>query len=114
MSWLEWVSLVAAALFLSFVPGFSLSYLFLSDGKATGLLERTAISIALSLGIVPLVLLGLSFLFGVPITTVSVLSIGLALTVGPYALQRMARGRSSHARATVGIIRDFVRRLIVR
>lgn len=59
------VQIIFASIFVLFLPGFTLSFTFFSQGKID-LLERIALSFALSISIVPLLAFYLNLL-GVPI-----------------------------------------------
>ncbi len=82
-----------------FLPGFAWSFVILGS-KDVWTLERMMISIGLSIAIVPLTLLLLSFL-GVGITFLSVILVIFALVVLAVALRlvgdRILRGSSGNA-----------------
>lgn len=73
---------IFSILFTLFLPGFCLSYLFFSE-KEIDVLERIALSIGLSLAVVPLIVF-YGNIIGIRITQLSVIAeiIGLLLLTG--------------------------------
>ena len=67
---MEIVSIIVAAGFVLFLPGFAISFVFFVKGKID-VIERIALSFALSIAVVPLVTFYTNLL-GVPITKISV------------------------------------------
>ncbi len=67
---IEIIKIITGSLFVLFLPGFFLSFIFMK-GSTVDLLERLAISFALSISVVPLIVFYINIL-GVPINFLSV------------------------------------------
>jgi uncharacterized membrane protein len=86
---LHGIQVVFGAIYIIFLPGFALSFLFFKrDDRHVDVIERVALSFALSVAVVPLVTFYLN-LVGVKIKTVSVIAevaaiILISLVVGYF------------------------------
>lgn len=86
--YIQIILIIIAAIFVLFLPGFFISFIFF-DFKELDALERLALSIALSLSVVPLVVF-YGGLVGIHITTISVIAeilTILSVTGGILAIQ---------------------------
>jgi uncharacterized membrane protein len=67
MGVLDWLRLIFGSIFILFVPGFAWSWIFFKKDKIDWI-ERIALSVGLSIAMVPLVILWLNYVFNVSIT----------------------------------------------
>lgn len=90
---MEIISIIFTAVFVLFLPGFTISFVFFSKGKID-LIERIALSFALSIAVIPLIVFYTNLL-GIPITKISViLQIIFVLAItGSILAIKFARGR---------------------
>lgn len=70
-NFLEIVKIVSGSIYVLYIPGFCLSYIFLKKGSVD-VIERTAVSFALSISVVPLLVFYLN-LVGIKISTLSII-----------------------------------------
>lgn len=84
MEIIEAVRIVIGSLLILFLPGFSLSWVFFPKKEEIDWIERIALSIGLSVAVVPLSVFYLNFLFGVKINLVNVITITLMITLFGY------------------------------
>ena len=89
MTFLEGLRLVFGGIFILLAPGFVWSYVFFQHRKIDWL-ERLALSIGLSIALVPLAVFWLNWLFNMEITllSTSLTVIGLVLISGIILLAR--------------------------
>lgn len=77
--------LVVGIIFAFFVPGLSWSYLLFAR-REVPIIERVAISIGLSMALVPLTMFWLAWLVNVKVTMVNTVLVVLALTAVPLVI----------------------------
>lgn len=89
MSFFEGLTVFSASAFVLFVPGFAWTYVFFAR-KNIDWLERIALSIGLSLALVPLAVFWMTWLFDVRVTLVNTILVVIGLTViaGAYLVVR--------------------------
>ena len=80
MSFLEGLRIVFASAFVLFVPGFVWSYVFFAR-KNIDWIERIALSVGLSIALVPLAVFWLRWLFDVRVTLFNTCLVVVGLTV---------------------------------
>ena len=91
MSFLAFLRLILGAVYVLFAPGFVLSYAFFPK-RQIGPLERTILSLALSIAIVPLFFFILNRAFSVAINELtSFLGILAIITLGLFFIVRQRR-----------------------
>ncbi len=103
MGVLELLRVLLGAAFVLFVPGLAWSYVFFAR-KSIDWIERVAVSVGLSIAIVPLAIFWLNRLFhmGITLVNTSATVMGLIVLAGACILAtRFVRGRNA-ARETSG------------
>ncbi|MBT3363709.1 MAG: DUF1616 domain-containing protein [Chloroflexi bacterium] len=81
---LEWLRYIFGSLFILFIPGFSWSWIFFKKDKIDWI-ERIALSVGLSVALVPLTILWLNYVFGVKITLLNTILAVCILSALPVA-----------------------------
>jgi len=107
MDILEVLRLFFGGIFILFVPGFAWSFVFFKK-KGFDWIERLAISIGLSIALVPLTVFWLNFLFHVKVTLVNTCLVvcGVTAVPGVYILIK----RSSWAKNATSRLKSAFRR----
>lgn len=79
MEIIQYIIAILSAIFVLFIPGLSITFIFFKKDKIN-LIERLALSFALSIATIPVLIFYLN-LIGVPVTTitVSIIVIGVIL-----------------------------------
>ena len=90
MGVLDWFRMIFGLIFILFVPGFSWSYLLFKRDRIDWV-ERIALSVGISIALVPLAVLWFNFLFGMGISLLSVSLLVCFLTVIPLVYFRINR-----------------------
>lgn len=105
---MEIVLTILAAIFVLFLPGFALSLVFFS-WKQIDLIERLALSFALSIAVVPLVVFYTNLL-GVKITTLNVIAqvVGiLLLSIGIILIKHGRKTKKKIEQAEYDLIKKY-------
>lgn len=93
-------ALVFGSIFMLFLPGFALSWLFFPQKSEIDWVERIALSFGLSIAVVPLAVFCLNLLFGARIDFQNIAIIVAAITIIAYLgyVERTKKSLSKHAR----------------
>jgi len=81
---LDWLRYIFGSIFVLFVPGFTWSWIFFKKDKIDWI-ERIALSVALSIALVPLTILWLNYIIHVKITVLNTTLSICILSVLPVA-----------------------------
>lgn len=104
---IEVLRIVFGSIFVLFLPGFVLSWLFFPQKNEIDWIERIALSFGLSIAVVPLAVFYLNFLFGVKINIQNVASIIATIIVIGYLgyLERTKKSISKHIKRKLHFIK---------
>ena len=95
---LDLLQMAFGSIFVLFLPGFALSWVFFPQKSEIGWVERIALGFGLSISAVPLTMFYLNFLFGVKINIQNVAIIAAAITLIAYLgyVERTRKTASKH------------------
>ena len=104
---IEVLRIVFGSIFVLFLPGFVLSWLFFPQKNEIDWIERIALSFGLSIAVVPLIVFYLNFLFGVKINIQNVAGIIATIIVIGYLgyLERTRKSISKHIKRKLRFIK---------
>lgn len=107
MDLLEAIRLFFGGIFILFTPGFAWSFVLFKK-REIDLIERLAISIGLSIALVPLTVFWLNFLFRVEVSLLNTILIVCGLTVIPAVyiiIKRSSWGKNATGRLKSALMR---------
>ena len=82
---MEPARIIIGSIFVLFIPGFALSWLFFPKKTEIDWIERIALAFGLSIAVVPLTIFYLNYIFGVKINIQNVTLTIAAITITAYA-----------------------------
>jgi len=104
---IEVLRIVFGSIFVLFLPGFALSWIFFPDKTEIDWIERIALAFGLSIAVVPLAVFYLNYLFGVKINIQNVAIIIATIIVIGYLgyLERTNETLSKHIKRKLHFIK---------